>query len=384
MKYKFYSGERILTSNPNAQYYVIFGERSNGKTYWALEHALRNYAETGKQFAYVRRFDVDVKASELNQLFEGHVKNGLVSKIFRRAPIQWDTVVYQRGHFYLRKYSETEDPKDVITSEEPIGHVFSISSMEHKKSYSYGQVTTIIFDEFLSRTAYLPNEPVLFQNLLSTIIRLRTDVKVFMLGNTVNKYCPYFASMGLIHVKDQKQGTIDTYHYGQSELEVAVEYCESSKKQGGKPSDIYFAFDNPQLLMVKDGTWEVAEYPKLRTEYKTADVAARFFVEFNGDVLRGLVIVNDNGAFVYLTRSNIHIRDKDGNRAKFIGDDIVYTDSHKADLRELMGVTRQPDKLSRTLMSLLAMNKFFYGDNDVGEIWRNYLLWSNALDIKKV
>src|SRR5699024_11620877 len=72
----------------------------------------------------------------------------------------------------------------------------------------------------------LVNELVLFMNTVSTIVRRRTDVKIFMLGNTVNKYNPYFKEMGLNHANQMEQGTIDIYKYGKSPLTVAVERSE--------------------------------------------------------------------------------------------------------------------------------------------------------------
>ena len=62
-----------------------------------------------------------------------------------------------------------------------------------------------------------------------------------MLGNTVNKYSPYFEEMGLKHVKEQKQGTVDVYKYaGNDKLTVVVDYTSTSRSQGGKASDVYF------------------------------------------------------------------------------------------------------------------------------------------------
>ena len=133
--------------------------------------------------------------------------------------------------------------------------------MEHDKSTSYPDVTTVIFDEFLTRQSYLPDEFILFQNVLSTIIRGRRDVTIFMLGNTVNKWSPYFAEMGLKHVKEMEVGSIDVYTYGDSELTVAVEFTGS--RHSSKASDVYFAFDNPRLNMItgSEGSWEMAIYP---------------------------------------------------------------------------------------------------------------------------
>ena len=93
----------------------------------------------------------------------------------------------------------------------------------------------------MTRQYYLQNEFVLFTNVLSTIIRHRNDVKILMLANTVNKYCPYFKEMGLKHITEMEQGDIDVYTYGTSSLRVAVEYCKPFAK--GKASDVYFTFN---------------------------------------------------------------------------------------------------------------------------------------------
>ncbi|MFV3037454.1 phage DNA encapsidation protein, partial [Klebsiella pneumoniae] len=97
----------------------------------------------------------------------------------------------------------------------------------HDKSTSFPDIDLIIFDEFLTNRLYLNDEFILFMNTVSTIVRRREDVKIYMLGNTVNKYCPYFAEMGLEHIPKMTQGTIDVYAYGNSDLTVAVEYCKS-------------------------------------------------------------------------------------------------------------------------------------------------------------
>ena len=55
---KFYSLKKI--DKMNARYNVIYGERSNGKTYAVLERALENAIKNKKAFAYLRRWDEDV------------------------------------------------------------------------------------------------------------------------------------------------------------------------------------------------------------------------------------------------------------------------------------------------------------------------------------
>ena len=53
---KYYQLDGILSKN--ADYNIIFGERSNGKTYAALLYGLQNYVEKDEQFAYIRKIAI--------------------------------------------------------------------------------------------------------------------------------------------------------------------------------------------------------------------------------------------------------------------------------------------------------------------------------------
>lgn len=366
-KFVYYEIKHLFKEYPNAYYYVIFGERSNGKTYSALSYAVEQYRKKGEQFAYVRRMGEDIRKKNLSNLFSGHVENGFISSEFDD---KWTGVDYTTSKFFLTRM---EDDKR-ITSEEPMGFAFDLNSMEHYKSTSFPKITTIIFDEFMSRTGYLPNEWILFMNTLSTIIRLRKNVKIIMLGNTVNKYCPYFTEMGLTHIKEQKPGTVDVYHYSDTGLEVVCEYTGTSLKNGGKESDVYFAFDNPELKMITGGAWEIAVYPHLTVKIRPKDIMANFFVEFNDELLHGNVIVQDSGAFIFIHEKTTPIKDEE--------EDIVYTSKPSEKWNYRMCLTKHSDKLSLFIMRCLRENRIFYSTNEIGEVFRNYVIWSDSFSIK--
>ena len=230
---KYYSLKKILEKN--AHYNVIFGERSNGKTYAVLEYGLKRYIEQGEQLAIIRRWQDDLIGKRAATIFDALVMNNEVTRL---TGGEWTGISYQSGRWYLSRING----KKKITDEKPLAYAFSLTGMEHDKSTSYPGVTTVLFDEFLTRKMYLADEFVIFMNTLSTIIRERDNVKIFMLGNTVNKYCPYFAEMGLTHIKEMQPGMIDVYRYGDTDLLVAVEYTKPDRK--GKDNDLYFAFDN--------------------------------------------------------------------------------------------------------------------------------------------
>lgn len=362
-KPEFYNIAHLLNEYPNALYYMAFGERSNGKTYSALEYAIKQYFEKGEQFAYIRRFQEDVRRKNLMTLMNGHVDNSVIKKYSKN---EWSLVNYTGGQFYAYNYDgETGKP---ALDKTPMGYAFDLNGMEHHKSTSYPRVTTIIFDEFLSRKGYLPNEFVLFMNTLSTIIRHRRNVKIFMIGNTVNKYCPYFSEMGLTHIKEQKPGTIDVYTYADKGLQVVVEYCDPISNRGGKSSDVYFAFDNPQLKMITSGSWEIAVYPHLEEKYRPKDIVYNFFLIFDETILHCEVVATDTTYFMFVHPKTTEIKDPDN--------DIIYTNRPCQKWNYRVGIHNQADCLSVLIKKLIDENRVFYSDNETGEVMRNYLIWS--------
>ena len=357
-KQKFYSLEPILRQAPDAYYYVIFGGRSSGKSYASYKHGIEDYVNKGKQMAIVRRWGEDFKGKRGQQMFDAIVANGEVTKV---TGGKWTGIYYWSSRWYFCKY---EDGKRVVDIE-PFAYGFSIASMEHDKSTSYPEITTVVFDEFLTRSAYLPDEFILFMNTLSTIIRNRTDVKIFMLGNTVNKYCPYFKEMGLTHVKDMKGGTIDTYTYGDSGLKVAVEFTGTNKT--GKASDKYFAFDNPRLSMITGEAWEIDIYPHCPVKYKPSEILFTYFIIFADDILQCEVVLHEDLYFTFIHRKT--------SKLKYPEHDLVYSTQFSARPNFRRKITRPTNEMEKKIAEFYIKDKVFYSDNEVGEIVRNYLIW---------
>jgi hypothetical protein len=339
---------------------LIIGERSNGKTYNCLTYGLEQYCKNNKQFAIVRRWDTDFIGKRGSVYFDALVKNGEIEKLTNGL---WTGVYYYASKWYLCTY----DPDGHrITDERPFAFGFAISQMEHDKSTSYPDVTTIIFDEFISRNGYINDEFVMFCNVVSTIVRHRTDVKIFMLGNTVNKYCPYFNEMGLRHIKHMEQGTIDVYTYGNSKLTVAVEYCSPLNKEG-KDSDVYFAFDNPKLQMITGGAWEIDLYPHCPYKYRPKDIKFTYFIQFDDDLLQCEIISVDHRYFTFIHRKTTDLKNTDK--------DIIFTTDYDPRPNYRRNITKPTDTIGQKIALHYKMDKIFYQDNEVGEIVRNYLMW---------
>ena len=357
---KYYNLKNILSKH--AIYNIIIGERSNGKTFAILEYGLQRYVKYGEQIGVVRRWQDDFRGKRASVMFNGLVEREVIKKLTKN---EWDNVSYYSGRWFLSRMENG----NLIKDKKPFAYAFSLSTMEHDKSTSYPEITTIFFDEFLSRGLYLPDEFVIFMNVLSTIIRDRNNVKIFMAGNTVNQYSLYFSEMGLNHIKKMQPGDIDIYEYGDSGLKVAVEYADSPNK--GKPSDIYFAFDNPKLSMITSGEWEIDVYPHCPCKYLPKDILLTYFIKFDQEILQAEIINTGDKMFTYIHRKTTEIKNPDV--------DIIFSPEYDARPNWFRKITtRTTSKIVKKIATFFLEDNVYYQDNDVGEIVRNYLIWQRS------
>lgn len=236
--------------NSKADFMLCIGQRGNGKTYGILKYFLEQYKKTKKRFCYLRRWDEDVKAFRMEQLFAPF--RNLIDQLFGEE----FSIVYSRHKFYLVNGNGTKV--------DTLGYVLSISSSAHTKSIAYTNVGFILYDEFIrmSGEQELRDEMSRFDNTLSTIIRGdNTNVKVFMLANTVSKYSPFFLRFG-IDINKIEQGSITVKDIPLETgdiLKVALEYCEFNEEASKKISK-YSA-----NAMIKSGKWEIPETDEIPT-----------------------------------------------------------------------------------------------------------------------
>ena len=354
---KYYNTSRI--DKKNATYNVIIGERSNGKTYAVLKKGLIEYFKNGSQIAYVRRWKEDIIGRRASQLFSGLIENSEVSKLSNN---EFSGVHYYAGKWYLCNYDDKG--KAIYADSDIIAYSFALSDSEHDKSTSFPNIRTIIFDEFLTNRTYLNDEFVLFMNVVSTIVRRREDVKIYMLGNTVNKYAPYFNEMGLTNVTKMEQGSIDVYRYGNSKLTVAVEYCATQDTEN-KQSSKYFAFNNPKLEMITGGAWELNIYPHLPYKYKPKNILFTYFIEFADNLFQCEIVDLDGVYFTYIHRKTTPIKSPDS--------DLIYTLDYDPRLNYNRSIYKPISKLQERIRWFFDTSRVFYQSNDIGDAVNNYL-----------
>lgn len=352
---KYYSLDKLLSKE--AVYNIVMGERSNGKTYAALKHGLEMYLAEGKELAVVRRWKEDVTGRRARAIFDGLVSNDVVTEL---TDGEYTGIHYYSGRYYLCTY---EEGKAVYSESDIFAHAFALSDSEHNKGVSYPYIGTIVFDEFITNGTYLKDEFVLFMNTVSTIVRQRTNVEIFLLGNTVNRFNPYFKEMGLIHASQMDQGCIDVYKYGKSGLTVAIEYTAASETRD--KNNFYFAFNNPKLEMITSGAWELDIYPHIPMKYVPKDVQLIYFILFNDMTYQCEVILKEDVTFTFVHEKTTPLKDTDN--------DLIYTFDYVPRMNYSRNIYNPINKAQKTVLWYYETDRVFYQNNAVGDAIDNFL-----------
>lgn len=257
---EYWTSEEI--DRTGANYRIVYGERGPGKTYNFKKKAIDNWVDNGKQFAYIRRNDTEVKPGFLS-LFWDDINDYLQERMRERYPAYTVfCVIAKTGSFRLYGYNENDVREEIAT----IGHYFALVNCRFRKSVPYPDVTLITYDEFMvdeSKGEHeLPNEFSTLINLISTIKRKRSDVVIYLLGNSVNRNSSLLAAMN-INVRDVPQGAIKCYSYHDGDIvnTVAVEYTRHYEQ--ASESEAFFVFNSKREMMIRDGSFEVDAYRQI-------------------------------------------------------------------------------------------------------------------------
>lgn len=282
----------------NATINIIYGERSNGKSY-QLKHkkAVLKYLETGSRFILMRRWKEEISTEKIEAYFADvdviKITNG-----------KYNCITVYRKTLFLSNY-DTETGK--TKRGEKIGYVVALSTEQNYAGASYLDVNDIIFEEFMSRSEYIGNsESDKLMNFYSTVDRKRGTTKLWLVGNSISRVCPYLQDWGLSEIiRTQKQGEISEKYLGTNtfddngneiKVKLAIEYC----KDTGKTS---FAIGKHRDMLNK-GSWQTdpqPHLPKSRNSYKSLYKILFFYkgFKFMSEYLMDLEETSNRCWFIY-------------------------------------------------------------------------------------
>lgn len=322
-----------------AEYMMLLGQRSNGKSYQVKKTVLEDFYYNGTKFIYLRRWKADIKQKEVSTYFDDIP----ISKFTNR---EYNSVKAMNGFIYLCKIED-----GVIVEKLEMGRYCALNEYERYKSQVFMNYKNIVYEEFITDSIYLNDEPKLLQQFVSTVARLE-KIRVFLIGNTLTRVCPYFHEWCLENVLKQKQGTIEIYTYHMEdnvEVRIAVEYCANTNNK----NTMFFGQAARQIVT---GEWDVKEVPKLPKQlyeyekiYEVMVVyqAFKFVLELLVESKEGGIII-----FVYPYTDKRKIQ-------RVITDEF----SDKPYVSKKLDIDKKPELL---MLKALRMDKVCYSDNLTG------------------
>ena len=332
----------------NADINLIYGERSNGKSY-QVKHkkAIVKYLKTGKRFILMRRLKDEISTEKIEQYFAD-------IDVIKLTDGKYNCITMYMKKLFLSFY-------DIDTGKtkrgEKIGYVVALSTEQNYAGASYLDVEDIIFEEFMSRSGYLPNEPDKLMNFRATVDRKRNIVRLWLVGNTISRVCPYLEDWGLQEIIfHQKQGTIEEIKVSTESfddagqeifLKLAIEHCKSTGTSSfaiGKHKD-----------MINKGSWQTDPQPKLPKSYKEYDMLYRFGFMYKGFkfLCEYLFDGKDVVWFIYPFKG------------EFKQDMVVFSDIIKPSQywqRDIYGTDFKNEKLNQLFRSFRESNIFYSSD----------------------
>lgn len=176
---------------------VYLSERSRGKTTNLLLLGMCCFYTDGIQIQYIRQYDDMLTPSKLNSLFDVIIDNKYIEKM---TDGEFNSVKYYRREWFFVHINEHQEID--AECETPFCHCLGINKeSSYRSTYNAPHGDFIIFDEFMrTDKLYMSDEFVLFNNILSTIIRKRTTAQIFMLGNMVDISNPHLLEMGILDI----------------------------------------------------------------------------------------------------------------------------------------------------------------------------------------
>ena len=243
-KYNYYSYDNI-TNNYDFDVFFSVGTRTTGKTTATQRDiVLTEFLKTGGQFVKLCRYKDQLKPEH---------QSGWWTEIIMKTLHKYDIhIEYKGNRYYINSYDKYKSDtgfmiNEFIKESQLLGIVIPVMRQQNYKSINYENIKNIIWDEFALQDEYSYDigETEHFKSLLSTIVRLRTDVKMYFIGNIFTPNNPYFLLYG-IDAMQLESGKVYTYIDTTIYSDPCIVVLEFGKSVTNKIEEI------PRLLRVKE------------------------------------------------------------------------------------------------------------------------------------
>jgi hypothetical protein len=340
-----YNGNDIYTKK--TEWIACVGQRTNGKSFWWLAIATMEFFEFGYNIGYVRRQKEEIINSCVEEYFSdvNYIK-------FVKENYGFDGVICKEKKLYFVAYDE--NGKIIKEQTTLFGKAFALSTARNNKSLHYDLINNIIFEEFITDGSYLTSPPEWkrWNNLISTIYRDRKG-RVILIGNTIERNCPYFREMG-INILKLKQGTVTKYKA--DDVDFIVEYT-------GLTTQTNKMFIGQSAKQINKGEWDSDKYPHLFCDLDDVEKLFKFYYCYNEFCFKCECFIFNDKKYIFVRPYN-----KEDLESNYY-DDIFEKGFHL----ENNYFNYPKKKRHRKIWDMFLDNRVVYSDNLCGTEFNNCL-----------
>ena len=334
----YYTLDRILPHK--CTYNILLGQRSNGKSYSVKRECVKEAYLGMGDLIYLRRWHLELKQDDVIDYFSDCPVEEITGG-------EYQTIDVYRGRIYLA----TRGDDDKIIRGRCIGRTADLAGAGHLKSViQRGKYKNIIYEEFCTDGGYLRNEPNTLMQLVATVFGVQYTGRVWLIGNTVSRYNPYFYTWSLKSLAKMQPGDIDIYKYqdGDGEVSIAVEFCSSLNVDNSM-------FIGDAKANIITGVWETQAQPQIPDSFGKFSVAYQLEIQHQDFRFMLKVIQNkEKEKLLLCTNAN----EKETCRRK-VSDRIDGDPMHTT---KLIALTRG----DRLTLQLIKRGKLVFANNLVG------------------
>lgn len=202
LKSIYYNPSKLLSQNKLMNF--VIGERGNGKTFGFKNWSINDFLKNGNQFIYLRRYKTE----------------------FKRINSYFDDIKFKYPNHTFKVHGGT-----FIIDDKIAGYYLPLSTYGNVKSTAFPKVNKVIYDEFLidkkSMARYLTNEVNALLSMVETIGRMRDNIRIFFLANTISIVNPYFIEWNIIP-------DLGTRFTKKNDIIIETTNCESYREEKKK------------------------------------------------------------------------------------------------------------------------------------------------------